>query len=115
MTASKGGSLTASKAPEGMDVWAVGPNDFGGVVGTRYSYVCTANGDDTFAVWGTGPFTDDSSICAAAVFAGLITSAKGGTVSLEVQNGSSTYGSGTANGVTTNDYGSWPTQFVFVK
>lgn len=108
-------TLKPTATPTGMDPWAVGPNDFSGVVGSRYSYVCPANGDASFSLWGTGPFTDDSSICVAATYAGLITAARGGTVTIDVQTGASSYAGGVSNGITAMDYGPWPTQFVFVR
>ena len=66
-------------------------------------------------VWGVGPYTDDSSVCTAAVHAGLITAAKGGTVTFDVTTGMDAYKGSTANGVTSLDYGGWPRQFSFVR
>ncbi len=98
-----------------MDPWSVRPSDFDAVIGSRYSYVCPAGGDASFALWGVGTYTDDSSICVAAVHSGLITVAKGGTVTFDVAKGAESYKGSTANGVTSLDYGPWDKQFSFVR
>jgi hypothetical protein len=72
------------------------------------------------AVWGSGPYTSDSSICVAAVHAGLLASEARpdgthhvGTVAFSRSEGCSTYLPDTANGVTTLTYGSWDSSFFF--
>jgi hypothetical protein len=65
-------------------------------------------------VWGTDIYTDDSSVCTAAVHAGLIDYEDGGEVVIEIRAGESSYLGTTANGVTTLDYGAWRRSFVFV-
>jgi hypothetical protein len=72
------------------------------------------------SVWGSGPYTSDSSICSAAVHAGLLETASRpdgphytGTVTLNRSAGCSTYAPSTANGVTTLSYGSWDSSFFF--
>jgi hypothetical protein len=72
------------------------------------------------SVWGSGPYTSDSSICSAAVHAGLLTMASRpdgahytGSVTLNRSGGCSTYAPTTANGVTTYSYGSWDSSFFF--
>lgn len=62
-------------------------------------------------VWGTGIYTDDSSICLAAIHDGKIVSS-GGKVIVEKKPGQSSYVGSTNNGVTTNSYGSWSASFV---
>ena len=74
---------------------------------------CMANGSQG-SVWGTGPFTADSSICTAALFAGEITEADGGEVTFEFSDGRDSYDSGDANGVTTKSYGAYGDSFDFV-
>ena len=61
-------------------------------------------------VWGTGPFSGASSICKAAIYAGLITNS-GGQVHATKAGGRSAFSGGTRNGVTTEAYGSYPTSF----
>jgi hypothetical protein len=65
-------------------------------------------------VWGTDVYTDDSSIGTAAVHAGLITFAAGGTVTIRILPGQASYSGTTRNGVTSLDYGEWPGSFEFV-
>jgi hypothetical protein len=62
-------------------------------------------------VWGTGPYTDDSSICTAAVHAGLITVADGGRFVLEAGPGKAAYAAGRRNGIVTQSYGAWESSF----
>jgi hypothetical protein len=65
-------------------------------------------------VWGTDSYTDDSSICTAAVHAGRITLDDGGEIAIEVREGADYTGS-TRNGITTDSYdGGWRHAFVFV-
>lgn len=108
-------TVVPTPPPTGMAAWAVGPNDLGATIGKRYTFICPPNGETAYSLWGTGPFTDDSSICVAATYAGLITATTGGAVTFDVQAGSDSYRGGNANGITALDYGPWSQQFVFVK
>ncbi|MCC6981838.1 MAG: hypothetical protein IT535_01075 [Bauldia sp.] len=82
---------------------------------------CRCDITEPFAgVWGSGPYTSDSSICTAAVHAGLLSSAARpdgvhhtGTVTLNRSEGCPSYAPTTANGVTTLSYGSWDSSFFF--
>jgi hypothetical protein len=77
-----------------------------------YTYVCPpAVGSGS--VWGTGIYTHDSAICTAAVHAGKITLAAGGTVTIAMHPGMSSYKGSTANGITTASYGPWPCAYEF--
>ncbi|RKH49250.1 protease B [Corallococcus llansteffanensis] len=71
---------------------------------------CSCEAVSGGAVWGTDLYTDDSSVCAAAVHAGAIP-ATGGTVVVTIQPGQSGYSGTTRNGITTYSYGSWPGSF----
>ena len=73
---------------------------------------CPANGTMQ-AVWGTDTYTDDSSICTAAVHAGLISTASGGRVTLQPVGAQQAFSGSTRNGVQTRDYAAWPTAFRF--
>ena len=81
--------------------------------GDTVTVSCMAAGAPA-AVWGTGPFTADSSICTAAVFAGIIDTG-GGEVSFEFSEGLDSYPAGEANGVTTREYGSYGSSFDFTN
>lgn len=66
------------------------------------------------AVWGTDVYTDDSSICLAAVHAGAIGRA-GGRVRVLATRGRQSYPGSTRNGVTSQAYGRWPNAFSFAQ
>lgn len=65
------------------------------------------------SAWGTDVYTDDSSVCTAAVHAGSITVAHGGRVFVAVRPGRASYPSSTRNGVRTGTWGSWVGSFSF--
>ena len=77
-----------------------------------FSCSCTAEASQTGSVWGDGRYTDDSSICAAALHAGVISSS-GGEVKLHLAEGCESYQGSTRNNVTSNDYDAWPGSFYF--
>jgi len=58
------------------------------------------------AVWGSGVYTDDSSICTAAVHAGLIRLGSGGLVNIHIVPGRSEYRGSLQNGIETR-VGRW--------
>lgn len=63
-------------------------------------------------VWGAGVYTTDSSVCRAALHAGIIPPA-GGTVNVMPAPGRQSYQGGVANGVQSAPYGPWTSSFVF--
>ncbi len=94
------------------DGWALSPGTYRGQDGLRVAYECSPGGD-LRTVWGTDTYTDDSSVCTAAVHAGLITQDEGGRVVIEIAPGEESYEGTEANGVETNDYGSWDGSYTF--
>jgi len=76
----------------------------------EYQCSCSA-GFSTGGVWGTGPYTGDSNICAAAQQSGVITP-KGGTVLAVKTSGQDTYEGGSKNGVTSSSWHSYDFSFV---
>lgn len=62
-------------------------------------------------VWGTDIYTDDSSICTAAVHAGLITFMTGGTIVLATKPGRSSYTGSRRNGVVSESWGRYDASF----
>ena len=83
--------------------WNGTATQYRGQNGTQLTFSCPPGGTAS-TVWGSGPYTDDSSICTAAVHAGRINFATGGTVSITIMPGLGRYRAGTANGVTTMRY-----------
>ena len=75
-------------------------------------FICPPGCTDGSAVWGTEVYTGDSSVCAAAVHAGVITAEAGGEVLASYAPGQDAYTGSTQNGVTTNEYGSWGNSFT---
>lgn len=93
--------------------------------GTESTYSFRFNAEETFVVscpasaeeyggivWGTEVYTSDSSICSAAVHAGVITQADGGLVLVTMLPGQDSYVGSTANGITTIDYAAWDESFT---
>jgi len=73
---------------------------------------CAASEMGAVPVWGTGVYTTDSSVCRAAVHAGIIPPA-GGTVNVVPAPGLPSYQGSVANGVQTSPYGPWTASFTF--
>jgi LCCL domain len=108
--------VAATAATPGIGVggatWSATAAAFRTYVGARFAYTCPANGEPG-PVWGTAVYTDDSSVCTAAVQTGLITLAGGGSVTIEMRAGESSYAGSTRNGITSSPYGAWVGSFVF--
>jgi hypothetical protein len=102
-------SLTVDTTPIGWDTSAGG---FQGASGRTYKFSCPADGTAQ-SIWGSDVYTDDSSICTAAVHAGLISIERGGIVTIEIRPGRSTYGSTTRHGIKSNNFGEYGRSFVF--
>ncbi|HYR76295.1 MAG TPA: LCCL domain-containing protein [Pyrinomonadaceae bacterium] len=79
--------------------------------GKTLKFKCPSGGKES-AVWGTDIYTADSSICNAAVHAGKLTMASGGSVMIELRPGESSYKGSARNGIKTNDYGAYGQSFV---
>jgi hypothetical protein len=70
----------------------------------------------TGSVWGSGPYTLDSNLGAAAVHAGILRPGETARVKIKVVAAPDSYHGSTAHGVTTLDFGVWPPgAFVFVE
>jgi hypothetical protein len=92
--------------------WEAKASSLNGTDGQTVTVACSPGGEP-HPVWGSDIYTDDSSICTAAVHSGLITLQQGGTITIELRPGRGIYGASERNGVTTSSYGSWPHSFVF--
>ncbi|MCC5974693.1 MAG: hypothetical protein JJT81_11640 [Rubellimicrobium sp.] len=133
----EGGSVTAVAAPgaasyagsirNGVETrnWGSYPSSFDIVLTTAGVEACgrypdaeaaltchCAPGAATGSVWGSGPYTSDSNICAAAVHAALIGEAGGVVTALRVI-GLESYTGSEVNGIATRNWGSYPTSFTF--
>lgn len=94
------------------DPWRVSGVGHRAQLGTSWTHTCPPGGS-LGSVWGTGIFSDDSSVCTAAVHAGRLQQATGGTVTVFVHPGRGNYQGSIANGVTSRDYGRFPGSFSF--
>jgi hypothetical protein len=112
-------SSVASPQPQsvqddpGGSTWNATAAAFRGKNGSRYVFTCPSYGAAN-SIWGTDVYTDDSSVCTAAVHAGLINLAGGGVVTIEIRPGESSYASTTRNGITSTSYGPWTGSYVIV-
>ena len=85
---------TPSPAPAVHDIdWGTSPLDLNlrGFNGERFRFRCPPGKAAPGQVIGSGPYTDGSSICAAAVHAGAIRAASGGLVTIEMRPGEAHY------------------------
>lgn len=106
---------TGAPDEEAPDVeWDLSAAGYRGEDGRRIAFLCPPDGE-IGSVWGTETYTDDSSVCSAAVHAGLINPVEGGRVVVEIAPGEESYEGTEANGVTSQDYGSWDGSFTFPK
>lgn len=73
--------------------WRTSPLDLNlrGLNGERFRFRCPPGKAVSGQVIGSGPYTDGSSICAAAVHAGAIGAASGGLVTIEMRPGEARY------------------------
>lgn len=98
---------------EAADVsWDLNAAQYRGEDGKRIAFPCPPDGE-IGSVWGTDTYTDDSSVCSAAVHAGIINEVEGGRVIIEIAPGEESYEGSEANGVTSQEYGSWDGSFTF--
>lgn len=107
---------TTSSVPNVLPIsWSFGPGQYRGKNGQRYTFKCLPNGE-TSTILGTDIYTDDSSVCSAAVHEGLITTASGGVVTIEIRPGQDAYVGSERNGIKSGDFNNrWSGSFVFVR
>lgn len=95
--------------------WRSTASEWRGQNGSVQSVYCPAGGTAA-TVWGSGVYTDDSSVCAAAVHAlSTFSYEKGGTVFFELMPGRESYASTSRRGVTTSEWGAWEASFRIVS
>lgn len=110
------GQTTPTPADEDTDevtpiAWNTSAIQFKGDVGKIYKFQCPEGGS-AGTIWGNDIYTQDSSICTAAVHAGVIDLDDGGVVTVEFRPGRLTYGSTVRNGITSNTFGEYARSFV---
>jgi hypothetical protein len=103
-------ALAATAAAQTAITWSTPGRQFRSSAGEPITLVCPARGQ--FApVWGSMIYTDDSSICTAAVHAGAIRAETGGPVMFRILPGRENYSAARRNGVTSERWGEWETSF----
>jgi hypothetical protein len=63
-------------------------------------------------IWGTGVYTDDSSVCTAAVHMDLINVEEGGYFNVSIVDGLESYESSEFNDIESSEWGEWGRSFV---
>jgi hypothetical protein len=91
--------------------WETTASGFKGEQGQTYKFRCPEKGT-VYSIYGSDVYTDYSSICIAAVHAGLFTLEQGGVITIEYRPGRSTYGSTVRNGIKSNTAGDYSRSFV---
>ena len=86
--------------------WQAHAMEHRGRMGAVVEYRCPPGGS-LAPVWGTGSYTDDSSVCSAAVHRGLIDRNGGGRVVIVIQAGRDSYDGTTRHGVTSLAWDAW--------
>ncbi|MBI5330016.1 MAG: hypothetical protein HZB71_05320 [Betaproteobacteria bacterium] len=104
---------TFTTLPQGGIHWSSTAKDLRGRNGQRYAYHCPPGGSFG-SIWGSDLYTDDSSVCTAAVHAGVLSQVHGGSVVIEIRPGSSAYRGSARNGVSTANYGNWGGSYVVI-
>jgi hypothetical protein len=109
-------TAAAGLPPQINDIdWRTSPLDLNlrGQDGERFRFHCPAGRVESGQVLGSSPYTDGSSICAAAAHAGLIRPASGGLVLIEVRPGQAHYPASLSHGVQSESYEKfWSGSFV---
>jgi LCCL domain len=98
--------------------WQTSPLDLDlrGMNGERYAFRCPPGKPWPSLVTGSGPYTDDSSICTAAVHAGVLRAGSGGDVEIEIRPGLPAYAGSERNYIRSGDYGSaWSGSFIVLR
>jgi len=81
-------------------------------LGTTFTFLCAANGT-LGTIYGTSFYTDDSTVCTAALHAGKISTPRGGQISVLMSQGRASYAGSKKRGVTSFSYGSWSGSYSF--
>jgi LCCL domain len=112
--------LAVAAPPSGVSEidWRTSPLDLNlrGRDGERFRFRCPAGRVERGQVLGSSPYTDGSSICAAAAHAGLIHLGAGGLVVIEMRAGQAHYPASLSHGVQSESYEKfWSGSFVVLS
>jgi hypothetical protein len=84
----------------------------GAEIGDAYQGVCPS-GCEAGSIWGTGIYTEDSTICTAAAHAGVTTLEEGGEFTIAFLDGQASYSASEQNDISSSEWGSWDISFGF--
>jgi hypothetical protein len=111
-------AATLAPAPVVHDVdWRTSPLDLNlrGLNGERFRFRCPSGKATPGQVVGSGPYADGSSICAAAIHAGVIGAASGGLVTIELRPGEAHYAASWSHYVQSESYDRfWSGSFLVI-
>ena len=104
----------APGAPQAVATVSICPTDFVAFAGSSDPLTCTCSVEAAAdgRVWGMDIYTGDSSICRAAIHAGVV-GARGGPVTVIPQEGRRAYAGVTRNGVESQNYGAFASSYRF--
>lgn len=105
------GACSSSSA---LTTWSTTAAELREETGSEFTYECPSGGH-IVAIWGTDTYSDDSSICTAAVHAGVIDLEGGGEVTFKMRPGLTDYAGSRRNDVTSGALGPWDNAFSFVR
>jgi LCCL domain len=101
----------AGVAAAPLEGWQAHAMEHRGQIGAVVEYRCPPGGS-LAPVWGTGAYTDDSSVCSAAVHRGVIERNRGGRVVIVIQAGRDSYDGTTRHGVSSLAWDAWDGSFI---
>lgn len=104
-----------ARRPNTGDAWSWHAIDYRDRAPSSFEHRCPPNGTLSSSVWGTVIYTDDSSICTAAVHAGVITREAGGTVRVHVHGPRNGFVGSGDHEVLTRSYRWFPGSFAFTE
>ncbi|MFP2923930.1 LCCL domain-containing protein [Pyxidicoccus sp. 3LG] len=79
--------------------------NYRGQIGQRIT--CSCPPVPTGNAWGTDLYTDDSSVCVAALHAGVLLPGEGGVIEVTIESGRPRYAGTLRNNITTRSWGTW--------
>jgi hypothetical protein len=82
---------------------------------TGQNLVLRVTGTNEGPVWGTDVYTDDSSLGAAAVHAGILRPGETGTIMVTVQDGYPAYAPSSRNGIESESWDEWGRSFTMLR
>jgi hypothetical protein len=110
----------AASAPHSVSQidWRTSPLDLNlrGLNGERFRFLCPPGKAPAGQPVGSGPYTDGSSICAAAAHAGVLHPSAGGNVLIEIRAGQTHFAGSLSNYIQSSGYEAyWNGSFVVVR